>query len=198
MATDFTTRLLALTHQKRIAFGLLVFERMLPTLALFSKETGFDPSCYLQAREAMWDAILHGQINDTVRHLCAKNIPDTESFSSELSSFALNATLVMNEIMEYIIDHESAHFNFLLTLPRDSVYLYLSSLEPTIVSSTKKDYDDSPLMRRERHQQEEDLRLLSSLPDEFDNQIVEMLKARAIASTSLLETGDRRGKKGTT
>jgi hypothetical protein len=41
-----------LPRTKQLAFATLVFERMLPSLIAFSKDTARDPSCYLEAREA--------------------------------------------------------------------------------------------------------------------------------------------------
>lgn len=43
------------------AFALLVFERMLPSLIAFSKDTARDASCYLTARDAAWVALQNGK-----------------------------------------------------------------------------------------------------------------------------------------
>jgi len=42
--------------EEATCFGLLLFERMLPSLIAFSKDTGFDHSCYLRAKDAAWSA----------------------------------------------------------------------------------------------------------------------------------------------
>lgn len=55
--TSLVTALETLSPKKQLAFALLIFERMLPSMTAFSRNTGFDGSCYLQARHAAWKAL---------------------------------------------------------------------------------------------------------------------------------------------
>ncbi|MGA2889741.1 MAG: hypothetical protein ABSE51_16970 [Terracidiphilus sp.] len=78
-----------LLPKKQLAFALLVFERMLPSLITFSKSTGLDDSYCLQAREASW-SVLQSEKQDALDaslvDTCLKGAPNTEDYSHELTS----------------------------------------------------------------------------------------------------------------
>ncbi len=179
-----------LSPKKQLAFALLVFERMLPSLIAFSKDTGFDDSCYLQAKDAAWAALQNSAIDQALNEVCIRSAPDTEKYSHELTSYALNAALAMSDIVEFTLDGRSDHIAYVSALARDSVHLYLSSLEPSIVSSPEEDsrIAGHPLMQQERRREEEDIRFLSGLPDQFDSKTIWALKARANTQSLLLPT----------
>lgn len=177
-----------LSPKKQLAFALLIFERMLPRLIVFSKATGFDGSCYLQAKDAAWAALQDNPVGQALGRACIRNAPDTEKFSHDSTSYALNATLAISDIVEFTLDGSADHIAHVVTLAQDSVHLYLSSLEPSLISSPEEDSRIArhPLMRQEQRREEEDLRFLSRLPDQFDSKIISALKARASAQTPLL------------
>jgi uncharacterized protein len=177
-----------LSPKKQLAFALLVFERMLPSLVAFSKGTGFDDSCYLQAKDAAWAVLQDGAVDQALNQACLRSAPDTEEFSHELTSYALNAALAMSDILEFTLDERADHIAYIQTLVRDSLHLYLSSLEPSVVSSPEKDrrIASHPLMQHEQRQQEEDVKFLSQLPDQFGKETVSALRARASTQTPLL------------
>jgi len=188
--------LTALTWNRQLAFALLVFERMLPSMVAFSKDTGRDPSCYLLARDAAWAALQNGQDNVTYRQLneaCLKNAPDTEEFSHKLTSHALNATLTMSDILEFIVDRGSDHIARISTLATDSVALYLSGLEPSLVYSPERGQRMAahPLMRHELRRQEEDIAFLCGLAEHFDKDTISALRARARSQPPLLPVTER-------
>lgn len=178
----------ALSPKKQLALALLIFERMLPSLVAFSKDTGFDDSCYLRAKDAAWAALQNAAVDQAMNQACLGSAPDTEEFAHELTSYALNAALVMSEIVEFTLDQRADHITYILTLVRDSLHLYLSSLEPSVVSSPEKDrrIASHPLMQQEQHQEEEDIKFLSEMPDHFDKNTILTLKARATAQVPLL------------
>src|SRR6266496_2960729 len=97
---EFPASVVALSAKKQLAFALLVFERMLPSLIAFSKDTGFDASCYLRAKEAVWAALQNGPVDQELNRACIQRAPDTEDFSHELTSYALNAALAIGYIVE--------------------------------------------------------------------------------------------------
>ncbi len=171
----------ALSPKKQLAFALLLFERMLPSLIAFSKDTCRDESCYLRAKDAAWAALQNGPVDQALNQACVRSAPDTEEFAHELTSYALNAALAMSDIVEFTLDGKPDHIAYVLTLVQDSLYLYLSSLEPSVASSPEKDsrIASHPLMQRERRREEEDIRFLSELPDQFDKNSISILKARA-------------------
>jgi uncharacterized protein YjaG (DUF416 family) len=87
----------SLSPKKQLAFALLVFERMLPSLVAFSKGTGFDDSCYLQAKDAAWAALENAPVDESLNVECRRGAPDTEEYRHELTSFALDAALAMSD-----------------------------------------------------------------------------------------------------
>lgn len=183
--------LAALSRKKQLAFALLVFERLLPSLISFSKDTGFDNSYCLQSGDAVWSAMQNGVDSTLIRSFnetCLKNAPDTEEFSHELTSSALNSVLAISEIMEFELDGSIDHIVNVSTLARDSVYLYLSNLEHSVVSSSEEDerIAADPLMQQELRREEEDIKFLVALPDNFDNETISTLRARSSSQPPIL------------
>lgn len=178
----------SLSPKKQLAFALLAFERMLPSLIEFAKDTHFDASCYMEAEKAAWEALETNTVDEALNQMCAQRAPDTEEFSHELTSYALNAALAMSDILEFVLDGRADHIMQVLTLARDSIHLYLSDLESSVVSSRERTnrIADHPLMRQERHREEEDLTFVTGLPDHFDNNVVSVLKDRARTQPPLL------------
>lgn len=177
-----------LSPKKQLAFGLLVLDRMLPSLVAFSMDTGFEDSCFLRAKEAAWAALEYQDLGHALNKDCVETAPDTEKFSHELTSYALNAALAVREIVEFTSDGCMDHITHLCALAGDSIYLYLSGLEESVASSSEEDtrIADHPMMQRERRREDEDIRFLSGLPDEFSNETISALRARASTQAPLL------------
>lgn len=180
-----------LSPMRQLAFALLIFERMLPSLATFAKQTGFDDSYCLQARDAAWSVLQNGNNCDLYQSLdeaCLRNAPDTEDFSHELTSSALNAVLAISDILEFAVDGRPDHIAHVSTLAMDSVYLYLASLEPSVVSSPEREEKiaSHPLMRQEQFQETEDIKFLAALADHFDNTTISILRARSASQHPVL------------
>lgn len=196
MVSEEKQLLASLSPKKQLAFALLVFERMLPSLIAFSKGTGFDSSMYLRARDAAWSALEHERdfrVDQSLNEACLNNAPDTEMFSHELTSYALNAALAISDTLEFIEDRRADHISYVSTLATDSVDLYLSSLSPSGVSLPKEDGEirEHPLMQAEVHRQEDDIRFLSELPDWFDSNTVAAVRKRASNQAPLLPSTSR-------
>jgi uncharacterized protein YjaG (DUF416 family) len=156
-----------LSPEKQIAFALLIFERMLPSLITFSKHTGLDGSCYLRARDLAWER-LQGKAGsaddmDRLNRLCLKSAPDTEDFTHEQTSFALNAAVTMSEILEFMLNRNPDLVSHVSTFATDSVHLYLSGLEPSLITTKEKinRIAAHTLMQQELDRQKEDIRFLS-------------------------------------
>jgi uncharacterized protein YjaG (DUF416 family) len=188
---SFLASLSTLSRKKQLAFALLIFERLLPSLIAFAKDTGFDDSCFLQAKDAAWDALLNskgGTLDQSLNEACLKNAPDTEVFSHELTSYALNAALAISDIIEFALDNRTDHIAHVSRLARDSVYLYLSSRKPLVASLPEEDrrLGADPLMQQELGREEEDIKFLAGLPDQFSRETVSALRARASSQLSIL------------
>jgi len=177
-----------LSRKKQLAFALLVFERMLPSLIAFSKDTGFDDSCYLEAKDAAWATLQNGSVDRSISEACLRGVPDTEDYSHALISSALNATLAANDIIAFTQDGFAEHIKNVSTLAGDSLYLYLSSLEDSVVSSAEEDSQiaSHTLMREEYRRQEADIRFLASLPEQLSEEAILSLRVRAETQAPLL------------
>lgn len=204
---EHPTHVSTLSPEKQIAFALLIFERMLHSLIAFSKDIGLDPSCYLKARDLAWDR-LRGRSSGAadlarLRELCFKSAPDTEDFTHEQTSFALNAAATMCEILEFMLNGNPDLITNVSTLATDSVHLYLSDLEPSVITTNGKIKSwltaeeakekvkriaAQPLMQRELNRQQEDASFLSGLLDPLDENAIATLKARATNQPPLLPT----------
>jgi hypothetical protein len=178
----------SLSPKKQLVFALLVFERMLPSLVAFSKDTGFDDSCYLLAKDAAWATLQNGPMVRSLDGARLGGAPDTEEYSHELTSYALNAALAMKDIMEFTEDGSADHITSVSTLAGDSVYLYLSGLENSVVSSpeTNSRIFSHPLMQEEYRREEEDIRFLAGLPEQLSDETILSLRARAGTQAPLL------------
>ncbi len=177
-----------LSPRKQLAFALLVFERMLPNLIDFSTDTGFDNSCYMRARDAAWASLQNAPIESSLSEACLKGAPDTEEFSHELTSFALDAALAMSDILEFTQDGRVDHITSVSTRAGESLYLYLNGLDDSFITSTEKagQIASHPLLQEEHRREEEDIRFLASLPEPFNDGAILSLRARADTQARLL------------
>lgn len=178
----------SLSPKKQLAFALLVFERMLPSLITFSKDTGFDDSCYLQARDAAWAALENAPVDRSLDEACRRGAPDTEEYSHELTSFALDAALAMSDIMEFAQDGSADHITSVSTRAGESLYLYLNGLDDSIEAPPEKvsQIASHPLMQEEHRREEADIRFLADLPEQLSEETILSLKARADTQAPLL------------
>lgn len=184
---DLLAQISTLGPKKQLAFALLVLERMFPYLNAFSRDTRFDNSCYLRAKDAAWNALRKRPVDEVLARACIRNAPDTEQFPHELTSYALNAALGIGEIAEFTFDNQLDHLAVLLTLVRDSVDLYLSSLDPSVLSPAEQNstLDDHFVMKQELDKEENDIKFLSTLTDELDEEAISALRIRASNSIPL-------------
>jgi uncharacterized protein YjaG (DUF416 family) len=177
-----------LSPKNQLAFALLVFERMLPSLIAFSKDTGFDDSCYLHAKDAAWAALENAPVDQSLNGACRRGAPDTEEYRHELTSFALDAALAMSDIMEFAQDGCADHIKSVSTRAGESVYLYLNGLEDSVVTTPEQvsQFASHPLMQEEHRREEEDIRFLASLPEQLNDEAILSLRARADTQAPLL------------
>jgi hypothetical protein len=182
----------SLSRKKQLAFALLIFERMLSSLIAFSKDTGFDDSCYLQAKDAAWATLQNGSVDRSISEACLSGVPDTEDYSHDLISSALNAALAAIDIIAFTQDGCAEHIMTVSTLAGDSLYLYLSGLEGSVISSPEEDSQiaSDTLMQEEYQRQEADIRFLASLPEQLSDEAILSLRARADTQASLLPLPD--------
>lgn len=177
-----------LSSKMQLVFALLVFERMLPSLVAFSKDTGFDDSCYLHAKDAAWASLQNNPVDPSLNEACRIGAPDTEDHSHELISFALDAALAMSDIIEFTQDGCADHIESVSTRAGESVYLYLNGLDDSVVIPPENlsRLASHPLMQEEHRREEEDFKFLTGLPEPLSDETILSLKARADTQAPLL------------
>jgi hypothetical protein len=85
----------------------------------------------------------------------------------------------MSEIMEFMLDGSIDHIAYVSTLAKDSVYLYVTGLEPGFVT-TQESVDSialHPLMKQELQREKEDINFLAALPDHSDSETISAIRA---------------------
>lgn len=180
----------SLSDSKKLAFVLLLCERMMPTFQVFGADTGFDVSRYQKYVETAW-AHLDGEspVDDWAEasEVCFDSAPDTEAFDHVLTSSALNAALSIGLAMSYLSDRNIDHILEATDLARDTVALYVQSIEATSPKSlTYEEVMNHPLLQQELLRQEEDLIFLSSLPDRVEQKEVWQIKERSQRTPGLV------------
>jgi hypothetical protein len=187
--------LLSLSKLKKIAFLILLFERMEPELRSYFIATGRDVSVIQQARESFW-RLLSGdeafvswnELRETILDL----LPDSEDDGSEAAQFARNAGLVAADIAGLADDGQDSHVTDAITYyASQSIYAAATTeMEIYIYSRAVKEAVMShPLFQRERQREEDDVTFLSQLPEApWPDDVVSMLRDRAQAQDALLGT----------
>src|SRR5262245_42605038 len=91
----FKNDLLSLPTWKQAAFALLCCERMLPNYLIFAKDSGWgDADTLRKALDIVWTALEEDRKAGEFREIisaCEEAIPDTERFTSDYTSAALDA-----------------------------------------------------------------------------------------------------------
>lgn len=190
------TELLTLSLQKQMTFALLIVERMLPGLRRFSNETNFNLSIFLTTRDAIWNVVCENNFDDA-GNLSSSNelkqaTPDTEDFSNPLVSHALNTSLAIDSIIEFIGERRLDLIVEVASFARDSVDFSLSDLvrqRLTLndVHDVQARIDAHPAMQRELQNQADDLKFLTELPKDLDEQSIDLVRERAKNQPDLLQ-----------
>jgi hypothetical protein len=184
--------LLSFSNTKKLAFLILLFDRMLPELRSYFLATSRDLSVIQRARERFW-RLLSGdetfvswnELRETILDL----LPDSEDDGSEAAQFARYAGLVAADIAGLVDDGQDSHVTEPIEYALESIYATATSGMQIYVYSraVKEAVTSHPLFRRERQREEEDVMLLSRLPEPpWPENVVSMLRDRAQAQETLL------------
>src|SRR5271168_4665185 len=101
MSKETTTKLLSFSAGKKVAFLVLLYEKMLPELQSFCVTESRDFSIFQKAREEYWRSLMDSSPSISwiqFREDILNATPDSEDFGSQEASFALNAALVAADI----------------------------------------------------------------------------------------------------
>ncbi len=100
-------RLMSFPLGKKVAFLLLIYERMVPALRSFCLIENREFSTYQKARDEFWRSLRGGAQGVSwarVREDIFDATPDTEDYGSLEASFALDAALVAADIAGLLSD----------------------------------------------------------------------------------------------
>jgi uncharacterized protein YjaG (DUF416 family) len=179
-----------LSKDQKIAFCLLLCERMMPALTSFARDVKFDDSIY---RECLNDAWRHFTGSTSLSNYselaeaCANGAPDTEEFEHPLTSAALNTTLSIEATMSFLGDYDVDHLVEAAGLARDTAALYAQSVKATPPHSLGfKEVMEHPIVQQELGRQANDVKFLKSLPMDIPQDMIPLIKERAEQGPALL------------
>jgi|SRR5580704_8474189 uncharacterized protein YjaG (DUF416 family) len=120
----------AVRPRRRVAFAASCCERLLPNYVAFWKEgKRGSPAVLREALDAVWTAAMGQEVSSArIDHLYAqvdRVIPDTEVFSSDYTSPALDAGAALEEALRCCVDYAPARAARAASLARDTVDMFI-------------------------------------------------------------------------
>jgi uncharacterized protein len=164
-------KLEALPVSHRIAFGASCCERLLPNYRAFSLQEAWGNFDLLRySLDVIWSLLKGSQIDvreiEMLIQQCKEVIPDTENFSSNYTSAALDASASVVETLNSCITGSAENIADVGEMARDTIYLYLASRDASDLSIAQPDNTDEkkisrdPLMIEELNKQNQDIEAL--------------------------------------
>jgi hypothetical protein len=106
LSAEQRSLLLSLSTMKKLAFPILLFDRMLPEIHSYFLASGRDFSIIQQARERFWRLLSSwSELRETILDL----LPDSEDDGSAAAQFARYAGLVAADIAGLVDDGQDSH-----------------------------------------------------------------------------------------
>jgi len=199
MSEGTRAHLLAFLSKKKVAFLVLLYERMIPELRSFCLAESRDFSIFQRAREDFWRFLADDNSSISWPQLTQDildAIPSSEDFGTLEGSFALNAGLLAAETAGFIGDGEDQHivdatqyaFDSIDFKVQDTLKLEIIGFyDRSVVSHVHARVLAHPLITRERQIEEEDVSFLTTLPDgQWPSDLLAMLRHRAESRRGLL------------
>lgn len=184
--------LLSFSRMKKLAFLILLFDRMLPELHSYFIASGRDFSVIQQARERFWQLLSGdetfaswGELRENILDL----LPDMDDDGSLAAQFALNAGLVAADIAGLADDGQDSHVTEPIDYALESIYATTISGMQILVydRAVEEAVRKHPLTQKEIKREEEDVTFLGSLPEApWPQNVFSMLRDRAQAQENLL------------
>src|SRR5260370_20835251 len=112
MSEETHAHLLAFPTRKKLAFLMLLYERMIPELRSFCLSEGRDFSIFQNAHDEFWRYLADGESPISWAQLTQDILdatPSTVDFGTLEGSFALNASLLAAETAAFIADGKDEH-----------------------------------------------------------------------------------------
>lgn len=177
---------------KRVTFMALACERMLPNYNRFTADSDFgDSSVLRRGIDLVWSWLESNQVPDDISALHAQveqQAPNTESFSSQFTSAALDAANAVASVLDAVRMPERTDAFEVASLARDTVDLYVQEIED--LNPNDPGFEDvirrHPLMQAEIRRQHEDLVDLERLTSSRSETIRQLrAKTRGVSAGSL-------------
>jgi uncharacterized protein YjaG (DUF416 family) len=193
-------RLMSFPTGKKVAFLLLLYERMIPALRSFCLLENRDFSTYQKARDEFWRSLMGDAQSVSwarLREDILDATPDSEDHGSLQASFALNAALVAADIAGLLADGQDSHLvdplKFYVLNSLDAFIMHekeVRVVDYTMVRAIDEIVNTHPLVRRERQVEEADVAFLSAtqVPPWPEN-VFSTVRHRAEAQLSLFDNG---------
>jgi uncharacterized protein YjaG (DUF416 family) len=137
-STQLASQIASLNKSQRLAFGLDLCNRLLPDYMAFFQEYNWgDPGVLSRSLEYVESSINTEIDEDKVNELMDELdlvIPDTEEFGDFSTSYAINASCAVWELLEYLLDDDQTHFMHMSTLATDTIDFKLQEIDDTLTA----------------------------------------------------------------
>jgi len=170
MSKETTAKLLSFSTGKKVAFLVILYEKMIHELQSFCATERRDFSIFQKAREEYWRSLMDSSPSISwtkLREDILNATPDSEDFGSQEASFALNAALVAADIAGFLADGQDIHIVDALGYALNSLSAYV--IDETGAVSYDRTISDfvkvHPLVQKEARAEEEDVAFLSGIQD---------------------------------
>ncbi|SER61446.1 DUF416 family protein [Pedobacter rhizosphaerae] len=137
-STQLASQIASLSRSQRLAFGLDLCNRLLPDYITFFQEYNWgDAEVLIRSLEYVKSATDTEIDEDKVNQLMDELdlvIPDTEEFGDFSTSYAINASCAVWELLEYLLDDDQTHFMHMSTLATDTIDFKLQEIVDTLTA----------------------------------------------------------------
>ncbi len=151
----------------QLAFLLLLCERQMPALREFARETGLQASIYETSLDLAWKNLAGAvtEINwQEMAETCFDSAPDTEDYTHDLTSAALDTALSVGLTMEFIADRDIDHVVEAAYMAYGTADLYADGAGISWLRlTTLEGLNERRLVQQELRQQQADLEFVESL-----------------------------------
>jgi len=198
ISKERTSHLLSFATDKKVAFSVLLFERMIPELSSFTKSEGLEFSTFQLADEQFW-LFLSNESSaywPQLREDVLDAVPHPDTFGSLAAYFAFNAALVAAAIAEFLSDRQDGHIIEAIGYARDSLDANATNELDIVVygNNVNTIVEAHPLVQRERRAEEEDILFLSTIQEKpWSANTVAQLKERAKTQLGMLSKRELKG-----
>ena len=180
--THITNKLVGLSKQKQLAFGLLAAERFFICYEMFSEREGFGKVENLMKSMNLIESFIVGESLDMkliekYKELVEQSTPDIDDFGSVNSSLALNVSAIIYEALNFILKDEQRILKEFSSYAIDSIDRVILEIE---------NYDSMEFEKIESHKlMKEEIRLQEGVVEYLEK--IESLYSEDIKTLRLMQ-----------